>query len=89
MKPRFRSADLTQEDWLAWLHARHGFHEIPWLQLIDAYEAADRRDADLMYAAQLYEWASSFVPGPGGWSHVLLRGRGQIAVFSGKKRSTH
>ena len=52
MKPRFRSADLTQEDWLAWLHARHGFHEIPWLQLIDAYEAADRRDADLMLWAQ-------------------------------------
>jgi hypothetical protein len=53
MKPRLRSADLTQEDWLAWIHARHGFHEIPWLVLIDAYEAADRRDADLMYRSQV------------------------------------
>lgn len=35
-----------------WLHARHGFHEIPWLTLIDAYEAADRRDAELMWVAQ-------------------------------------
>ena len=48
MKPRLRSADLTQEDWIAWLHARHGFLEIRWLDLIDAYETADRRDADLM-----------------------------------------
>jgi hypothetical protein len=53
MKPCLQSADLTQEDWSVWLHARHGFHEIPWLTLIDAYEAADRRDAALMYRAQL------------------------------------
>lgn len=52
MKPRPSSADLTQEDWLAWLHARHGFHEISWLALVDAYEAADRRDAELMLYAQ-------------------------------------
>lgn len=54
MKPRLRSADLTQEDWIAWLHARHGFLEIRWLDLIDAYETADRRDADLMLRARGY-----------------------------------
>lgn len=37
---------------MAWLHARHGFHEISWLALVDAYEAADRRDAELMLYAQ-------------------------------------
>lgn len=51
MKPRLKSADLTQEDWLVWLHARHGFHELPWLALVDGYESADRRDADLMFEA--------------------------------------
>lgn len=59
MKPRPSSADLTQEDWLAWLHARHGFHEISWLALVDAYEAADRRDAELMYVAQ-WRWRMGY-----------------------------
>jgi hypothetical protein len=47
MKP-LPVAPLTQEDWLVWLHARHGFHGLPWLTLIDAYEDSDRRDAELM-----------------------------------------
>lgn len=46
------SAPLTQEDWSAWLHARHGFLGIPWAHLVGAYEAADRRDAELMLKAQ-------------------------------------
>jgi hypothetical protein len=49
MKP-LQSVPLTQEDWLVWLHARHGFHEMSWLELVDAYERSDRRDAELMRA---------------------------------------
>ena len=43
MKPRLKVAELTQEDWLAWLHARHG-----WCNMNNG----DRRDADLMYQAK-------------------------------------
>ena len=52
MKHRMRSADLTEEDWLAWIHARHGFHGMRWLELIDIYESSDRIDADLMWAME-------------------------------------
>jgi hypothetical protein len=76
MKPRLRSADLTQEDWLAWLHARHGFHEIPWVTLIDAYEAADRRDADLVLKAQEWPaWSWVSMPHVSGWGVVQIRVR--------------
>lgn len=48
IQDRRDAAPLTQEDWCVWLHARKYIGELGWLEMIDAYEAADRRDAALM-----------------------------------------
>jgi hypothetical protein len=50
MKPRLESAPRTPEDRAIWLRLMHGkYPPLP----IWSYLAADRRDADLMYTAQL------------------------------------
>jgi hypothetical protein len=68
---------LTEEDWCIWLRLRGGqfdsWNDDRWLEVIDAYEASDRRDAELMlFAAKarcgLYHWTAT---------------RGQVAVLQG------
>jgi hypothetical protein len=55
------TATLTEEDWRVWLHARRHVAELGWLEMIDAYEAADRRDADLMLHAQRHKLVAALL----------------------------
>jgi hypothetical protein len=47
---------LTEEDWSIWLRLRAGqfdsSNDDSWLEIVDHYEASDRRDAELMLRAQ-------------------------------------
>jgi hypothetical protein len=58
MKPRLEVLQHTPEDWDIWcdLRARMQLADLPWLRMIDGYEAADRRDADLMFDSMSFNW---------------------------------
>jgi hypothetical protein len=55
---------LTEEDWCIWLRLRAGQFDSSsddtWLEVVDAYEASDRRDAELMLSIEQIRACAEF-----------------------------
>jgi hypothetical protein len=74
---------LTEEDWCIWLRLRAGQFDSSsddtWLEVVDAYEASDRGDAELMFERMNHwewgrtpphKWWFEDWPGPDGRSRT-------------------
>jgi len=82
MKPRLKSAPLTAEDEGCWLmlHSEHPPGPIT-VAMMDAYAAADRRDAHIMLSAGMAKHCVCLLTrGPVGLDLILLRGAPVVAV---------
>lgn len=55
---------LTEEDWCIWLRLRAGqfdsWSDDRWLDVVDAYEASDRLDAELMLSIEQVRACAEF-----------------------------